>query len=358
MGRVMPRAVLLAFFAALLASAGCKRKQIEVVTDAEDATGDYGMVELDQAVEEFRKTPDSPKAYRALAERVEELRPMFNQGVADRAERHLVFLALGPLGAQLDAPLPEQMARLALTVWPTALEVEPEEGESVRTYLERACSGPLAGECKHVVPEQWPLVLSALVWDRFKVRARTAYTECRRCNQDPSFEELLGQYDRYQTRVSSMRASAGDRVERGAWPDAGEHAGDWSGVPVLDLVADPRKFAGEVIEGDWADRIRARDARGPVLGLHMGPRTEVRHLRAVVRAAAQAGFEAVALQAREREFPYALREYRIATRGGRGPLVEVRDVDTVQILVRGMDAAAARAGAVAGGAAPVVRLGR
>jgi hypothetical protein len=345
----------------VLVAPACQRKRIEVVSHGEDATGDYGQVDLDAAVQAFRQRPASPEAYRELAVKVEALRPQFNQGVADQAERHLVFLALGPMAGLLDTPLPEQMDRLALTVWPTALEVEPEEGESVRGYLERVCAGPLAGECKHVVPERWPVVLSALVWDRFKVRARAAYSGCRRCGQDPSFEQLLGQYDRHQTRMRTARAQEGDRVERSAWPDAGDHAAEWSGATVLDLVADPRRFAGEVIDGDWGDRIRMRPGAAAVLGVHMRPRTEVRHVRAVVEAAARAGYSAVALQARERAYPYALREYRIATsRGGRGQLVQARDVDTVQILVRGLDAAAARAGGGAGGgeAVPVMRLAR
>jgi hypothetical protein len=92
------------------------------------------------------------------------------------------------------------------------------------------------------------------------------------------------------------------------------------------------------------------------------PRTEVRHVRAVVVGAGKAGYRAVALQARSRLFPYPLGEYRIATAragGGRAESVDIRDVDTVQILVRALDAATGRATGgtpPAAGAAPSIRL--
>ncbi|HLU66471.1 MAG TPA: hypothetical protein VKZ63_09365 [Kofleriaceae bacterium] len=347
--------------AAALGGAACKKKQIDVVARGEDETGDYGKIELDAAVAELREDPDSPAAYRRLATRIASLQGTFNEGVAAIAERHLAFLALAPLAAQIDRPLPEQMEALALTVWPTAIGVDPEEGESPRAYLERVCAGVLAGECKYVVPEFWPLVVSDLVWDRMKVRARQAYSECRMCSRDPSYERMLEQYDMHETRVSTQRAEVGDRVLREAWPEAGAHGAPWSGPPVLDLVAEPRELDGEPIEeADWAERIAARRrTAGEVLGVHLGPRTEVRHLRAVVREAARAGYRAVALQARERAYPYALREYRIAA-GARGAraVADVRDVDSVQILVRALDAAVGRAAGARGpDAAPVlVRL--
>ena len=76
---------------------------------------------------------------------------------------------------------------------------------------------------------------------------------------------------------------------------------------------------------------------------------------AVVAAAARAGYRTVALQVRGKTYPYALGEYRIAAaRGGRGESVDIRDVDTVQILVRALDAAAGRAG----GDAPIRLAGR
>ncbi len=324
-------------------TAGCKQQRIDVVAVDKDRTGDYGRQALHAAVEKFRAAPRSPDAYRALAVEIERLRPAFNKDASDEAERHLVFLALGPMAALFDRPLGEQQNILAVTVWPTALRLEPKPGETARQYLERACADKIAAECKYVVPEYWPLVLSQRVWRRFKNRARDAYGNCRPCAQDPSYAALLEDYDQHDSVLTRLARESEKLVERSAWPEAGANADDWSAAPVLDLVPDPPTLAGEPVAGHWADRLRANHVRpgGPVLGLHLRPRSEVRHLRAVLRAAAAAGYRTVALQARRSDFPYNLAEYRLVTRGAGHP-VEARDVDSIQFLVRSLDAAAAR----------------
>src|SRR5262249_8671564 len=152
-----------------------------------------------------RKTPASPEAYAVLASEIERIRPAFNQGVADLAERYLVFLALEPMAAHLDQPLEQQMNALGLTVWPTALHVDPQQGEAVQAYLERACAGPLATDCKYVVPEAWPIVLGAIVWKRMKTRARDAYSSCSVCTADRTYGELLEKYDQSETRMARLR---------------------------------------------------------------------------------------------------------------------------------------------------------
>ncbi|HEU5056688.1 MAG TPA: hypothetical protein VFU21_09175 [Kofleriaceae bacterium] len=358
--RMRAVAVLALSAAAAAAGSGCKQKRIAVADQSSDTTGDYGRVELDKAVATFQKQPTSPAAYRALALEVQRLDPVFNQPVRDTAERQLAFLALEPMAAQIDRSPEEQVEALALTVWPTAFNVEPNAGETARAYLERVCSGPLATECKYVVPERWPTVLAAMVWRRMKMRAREAYSQCRLCKQDTTFPAMLEKFDQFDNRMQAERARLGDRADRDAWPEAGEHMAPWSGAPLLDLVADPFEWNGEEFDGDWQDRIRGRPEGADVLGLHVRPRTEVRHVRAVVAAAARAGYRAVALQVRGRTYPYPLGEYRIAAarRGGRGESVDIRDVDTVQILARALDAAAGRAGGAASGAPPIRLAGR
>jgi hypothetical protein len=343
--------MVLVMVAAAAASVGCGKKRIAVADQSEDQTGDYGKLDLEKAVAEFRKNPTSPQAYRAIALEAQRLDPVFNQPVRDVAERHLAFLSLEPMAAEVDKSPEEQIEALALTVWPTAFNVEPNPGESARTYLERVCAGPLATECKYIVPETWPTVLSAMVWRRMKMRAREAYADCRLCKQDQSYPAMLEKFDQYDNRMQAARAKLGDRADRDAWPEAGEKMAPWSGAPVLDLVADPFEWDGADFEGDWQDRIKSRPKGADVLGLHVRPRTEVRHVRAVVVGAGKAGYRAVALQVRSRLYPYPLGEYRIATGRGSGESVDIRDVDTVQILVRALDAATARAG----GAAPAIR---
>jgi hypothetical protein len=244
------------------------------------------------------------------------------------------------------------MNTLGPTIWPTALHVEPERGESLHAYLERACAGPLATDCKYVVPEAWPLVLGAIVWKRMKTRARESYSSCTACASDRTYTELLEKYDQSETRMATQRSKADDLVERGAWPEAGEQAGPWSGAPVLDLAADPPTFDGEPIDGSWEKRVRGRPARAAVLGLRVLPRSEVRHVRAALTIAAEAGFRAVALQVRARAYPYPLREYRLTATRGAGA-VKVHDVETAQILVRALDAAVAKSGQPAATSPPI-----
>ena len=323
-------------------AAACQQRAIDVVSNETDRTGDYGRHALRASVQKFRSAPRSPEAFRAMAVEIDRLRPSFNQDAADEAERNLVFLALGPMAAQLEKPFEEQMNALALTVWPTALHVVPKQGETPRSYLERACAGALASECKYVVPEYWSLVLTARVWRRMKNRAREAYNECRPCKQDPTYAALLEEYDQHDSRLTRLASDQKGRVERDAWPEAGDNAAEWSAAPVLDLVTDPPRFMGEPIDGNWRERVRASrrgNGKHTVLGVHLKPRTEVRHLRAVLQAAGAAGYRSVALQARGSDFPYPMREYRLSIRGGRP--VDVRDVDTIQYLVRTLDNAGA-----------------
>jgi len=353
--------MVLALAGAVTATGGCKQKRIAVAEQSADSTGDYGRLELDRAVAEFQKQSTSPQAFRALALEVARLDPTFSQPIRDMAERHLTFLALEPMAAQFDKPGPEQVEVLALTVWPTAFNVAPNAGEPARAYLERVCAGPLATECKYIVPEAWPVVLSAMVWRRMKMRAREAYSQCRLCKQDQSYPAMLEKFDQFDNRVAAERARLGDRADRDAWPEASANMAPWSGAPLLDLVVDPFEWDGEKFDGDWQDRIQSRPSGADILGLRVRPRTEVRHVRAVVAGAGRAGYHSVALQVRSRTYPYPLGEYRIATgRGGRASAesVDIRDVDTVQILVRALDAATGRAtgGGPAPGTAPAIRL--
>src|SRR5690606_39314997 len=112
----------------------------------------------------------TPEAYLELATKVLALRPGMDKTVAQEAERKLVVLALHPVQAVQAKSRAEQVEALALTVWPTLISdpivadavllkrdpkpmLLPRPGEDASAYLQRLCGGPLAGECKQVVPE-------------------------------------------------------------------------------------------------------------------------------------------------------------------------------------------------------------
>jgi hypothetical protein len=325
---------------ALLASSGCRKKQLQVAS--ETGADDYGLSAVTQAASEMAATPDSPAAYRKMALRIEELRPRFDERVADHAELELAFLAIGPLRSQLANPPEAQLAALATTVWPTALRHEPLAGESASAYLGRLCSGPLASECKYIVPEAWPVVMSAKVWRRMKLRAREAYGDCAGCLRDPSYAGVLEDYDRHDTDWQRRATLLGDQVEPGFWPRAGEHAAPWSGAPLLELGVDTVSLAGvSLADDEWRQELKRRRGTERVLGIHLRPRLEVRILRSALRDAARAGWSEVALQVRHPSYPFSLLEYRLSLKP-RGPRSMIRDVDTVQILVQSLDVAAGR----------------
>jgi hypothetical protein len=330
--------------AAAVALAGCRKDRIERVRDSSDST-DYGLADLTAAVGVLAKTPESPDAYRAFHLAVETLRPRFNQTVADIAERQAVFLALGPLAKHAhESPL-RQMETLATTVWPAALHVEPTASETVWRYAERVCGKQLATECKHTLPEYWPHVLGSLVWRRLLSRAREAYAHCRPCQADESYRVAMERFEEMSLRASTQWSDVRKRSSPEAWPRAGTSAAAWEGALVLslDLSGNARIDDVPAPEEGWREAIRARRGSGRVLGLHLRAGDHVRTLRGVLRAATAAGYPEVSLLARDATYPFARREYRLAASGGRGPRVVARDEDTIQVLIRALEVAAASA---------------
>ena len=189
---VMTRALLAS--AVLAMWAGCGQGKIDVKPGA---TADYNHKALLAAVDKFVAAGRTPDAYGELAQTVSTLRPGMDRAVAKEAELKMVVLALGPLKALDGKPIRQQIDALALTVWPALLappieadkllvvrdpkapQLVPKPGENADQYLERLCGGPLAGDCKHVVPEWQGSFVEALALRRGTERVRNAVTECQ-----------------------------------------------------------------------------------------------------------------------------------------------------------------------------------
>ncbi len=322
----------------LLALAACSKERMKVVSQDPEST-DYGLGELAAAVQTAGKARESEKAYAEFRLTVEALRPKFNQTVADQAERELVFMALGPLAAHASRSAPEQLEALALTVWPVALRVEPNKGETAWKFIERACGKELATECKHVVPDFWPQALSALVWRRLKSRAREALGRCASCAVDETYTRAMERYNEQALRAITEWTKVEKRASPEQWPRAGDNAALWSQPVELALAADGRAcIDGAPIDEPWRDAIAGRRGAAEVLGVHLRSTDDVRTLRDVLRAASSAGYREIALVTRSGAYPWERREYRIsAGKAGRG--LTVRDADTIQVLVRALDVA-------------------
>lgn len=325
---------------AALAIAGCAPTPIDVHEDGKSF--DFGRGELLAAVDAAAADRKSPQAIASLAGKIEELSPRFNEPVEEEAERKLVFLAIGPLEAHFADPIEEQLRVLGLTVWPIVLRVEPEEGETPKEYAARVCSGKLALECKNAVPEYWPTILSAVVWRRFKERAREAYVRCGPCKTEPSksFDKVLERYRAYQTEIGAKAALARQRAEPTRWPRAGERARIWeTNVPLLELLGDgSAEFRGQVVDAAWRRMIRERRGDSEVLGLHLIPTSDVRSLRSVLKSAKAAGYRYIDLQVRDKAFPYEPLAYRLSVKNERGAKrIKVAADDSIQILVQALD---------------------
>jgi hypothetical protein len=331
-------ACLAACLAALLASA-CEQERIEVKALA--ASHSHGQEALLTAVDRFARSQRTAADYRALAVEIERLSPQFNAVVAGEAERNLVFLALDPLETHHDAPAATQLENLALTVWPTALGHAPAPNEDATAYAERLCAGPLAKECKQIVPEHRALVLSQLVWSRFKERARTALKACDVCADDPRYPEAVA---RFEQRAAELSGRAGEIIRRAHpkhWPIAGGHAAPWSQPQVVTVRGDGTAWLAEqaLPPGGWSDGLAMIRNDGDTLGVWIEPGNDLGRLRLLGEAARAAGFRQLAIQTRTPQYPYELREYRVAL--AKRSTLPLRNGDSVQLLINALDVALA-----------------
>ena len=333
----------LAWLLALVVAAGaCRDESVRI--RAPDDGADYNRAALAGLIDTFVAAGRTPTAYRELVLGVDRLRFGFDESTAEVAELNLVLLAWAPLNAVSGQPSQDQVEALAVTVWPTALEVEPGPNERPAEYLLRVCAGPLASACRHIIPEYQGPVLAGVVSQRFTDRVREAVGSCLMCTGDPRYADAVRAFV-----VANGEATARahrDQVDGAParWPVAGPAARPWTAAPLFaidgqgmatldgaSIVADQRRAAMSAAR-------RGSGGGADVLGVFLGPADRVQTLRAILVDASAAGFTAVALATRNAAYPYELRAYPIATTRGRGVRVPARDVDTIQVLVRSLDA--------------------
>jgi hypothetical protein len=350
MTRLLLPIAVLAFWA------GCKQDKIEV---KQGATADYNHRALLAAVDTFVSAGRTPEAYGDLARTVATLRPGMDKAVAKEAELKMVVLALAPLKAYEAKPIRQQIDALALTVWPTLLaqpieedkllvvrdphaaDIPPKPGESPDQYLERLCGGPLAADCKHVVPEWQGEVVRALALRNGTERARNAVTECQPCTgegADPGWHEAVLSWEELDRGAAESIVATEHNSDPDNWPIAGNASEDDPDLPEAELS--PR---GDVIVGGHAygpNQLRIdvlRELRGDssVIALHLHPDTTLAQAKGVLLDAKKAGIARVAVIAREPVYPYRRRAYWIAT--GFGLRANLRPTDSLQLLLHAID---------------------
>lgn len=343
----------LALVAAVVAAAGCGRDTIEVSAKGSD---DYKHGALVTAVGKFVAAGRTADAYAELAQTVVTLRPHMDRTVAREAELKLVALALHPIQAAQAKPIRGRVETLALTVWPTLIapqisadqlfevrdpkapELVPKPGEDPNQYMVRLCGGPLARECKQVVPELQGNVIEALALRRGMERMRNAVTECLPCKDDAAWKQTVHNWEKLDRDVAESIPDVERRADPDNWPVAGAAADDDPGLPVAELSTRGDLIVGGHSYGPNQQRIQVLEelrGDGDVLALHFHPDTTLAQARAVLIDARKAGAKRVAVIAREPFYPYQRKAYWVAD--GYGLRANLRPTDSLQLLLHAID---------------------
>ncbi len=347
---MMARGVLL-----LCVLAACGQDRIEV---RKGESADYNHAAMLVAVDKFVAAGRTPAAYAELSQTAFELRPGMDGSVAKETELKLMVLALAPMQSVQAKSMPEQVDALALTVWPTLLApmfeaddlvfkrdpnaaaMMPKGGEDARTYIIRLCGGPLASDCKEVVPELQGSVIASIATRRATERARNAVSDCVMCGADPGWHEAVRAWE----ALDRMANSAINEVERRAdpdnWPAAGSAAEADPQLPEAEV-----NETGEVLIGGQrygsGQRIAAlRDLRGEsdAIALHLRPGMSLAQVRVLLGDVRKSGSARVAVIAREPRYPWERKAYWVAD--GVGTHAGLRQTDSLQLLLHAVDAVA------------------
>ena len=338
----------------VLASCGQERIGVSAAPSA-----DYNHHALTTAVDQFVAAGRSSAAYAQLAQKVVSLRSGMDKAVAQEAELRLLVLALVPVKAAASNPPDERAQALALTVWPTLLapQIEADEllqvpdpkgplmlakpGEDVEAYLQRLCGGPLATECKHVVPEWQAEVVEALALRRATERIRNAISECLECNganADPQWHQAVLDWEALDRAAAEQVADIELRADPGNWPLAGAAADDDPGLPEVEISPHGELIVGHHTYGPnqlRIDVLREMRGKGDAIELHLHPGATLAETRAILVDARRAGCERVAVIAREGFYPWPRKAYWISA--GSGMRANLRPTDSLQLLLHAID---------------------
>jgi hypothetical protein len=337
-------------------AAGCGQDAIAV--GQATATADYHRGELLAAIDRFVAGGRSAAGFGVLASEVAALRPGMDESVAEEAERRMIVLALDPVEVLADRPLPEQVAALATTVWPFALEpsladalptgaaaeralaLAVRDGETPADYLVRLCGDALAAECKFAVPELQGAIVRARAVERFTERARLAVQGCAPCAGEKTWPDAVARWETLDRAVAATADTDEQLAKPARWPMAGPGAVPWPAAAPLVVIEDDGDAVLDGVVLSPTERIAAfeRVRNGGPLGMHLPAAARVDQLEGVLADAARAGYREVVLQVRETAYPWTVRGYRFAAARKRRPGSPWRDSDTVQVVLRAVDA--------------------
>lgn len=339
--------------------AACGQEKIEV-TKGEGT--DYNHKALQAAVDEFVRNDRTPEAYAELSKTILALRPGMDRSVGQEAELKLIVLALGPVKSVQAKPMAEQVQQLALTVWPTLLApriaadavlikrdpkaalLQPLPGEDARTYLQRLCGGPLAGDCKQVVPEYQGAIVAAVATRRAMERVRNAVSDCVMCSAEPGWHDAVRSWESFDRVANGLVHDVERRADPANWPIAGNAAE--TGANLTDVTALWREAEinaiGEVVIGGQRyagdariEALRELRAESDTITLHLRPDMSLAQVKGVLADAKKSGANKVAVVARAAEYPWERRIYWLSDAGK--TRVALRPTDSLQLLLHTLD---------------------
>jgi len=333
--------------------AACGQDRIEV---RQGESADYNHAALLGAVDKYVSGGRTPDAYGELSQAAFELRPGMDRAVAKEAELKLIVLALAPVQSVHAKAMPDQVDALALTVWPTLLApvfeadallvkrdpkaaaMMPKPGEDSHAYIVRLCGGPLASDCKQVVPELQGSVVAAIATRRATERVRNAVSDCVMCGADPGWHEAVRAWEALDRMANSSVTDTERRADPDNWPVAGSAAELEPKLPEAEI-----NETGEIaIAGQRygaSQRIAAlRDLRGDstTIALHLRPEMSLAQVRALLGDVRKSGATRVAVVARSPQYPWDRKVYWIAD--GIGTHTGLRPTDSLQLLLHAVDA--------------------
>ena len=327
----------------------------DAISVSKSASADYNHGALMKAIDAFVTAGRTPQAYGELAHTVLALRTDMDRTVAQEAELKLIVLALGPVQANAAKPINDQIDTLALTVWPALLapkieadeilskrdpkaaELLPKPDEDARAYLRRLCGGPLAGDCKQVVPEYQGAVVAALATRKATERARNAISDCVMCSAERGWHESVRAWESLDRIASTTIHDLERQADPDNWPIAGNAS---EGDPGLQEAT--VNETGEIVVGGQhygaKERIAAlRDLRGAseTIALHLRPDLTLAQVKALLADARKSGAAKIAVIARQPHYPWERRVYWLADNAG--TRAGLRPTDSLQLLLHAVD---------------------
>lgn len=342
----------LAVVALLAVASACGDKPVDVTVETD---ADYNHGELQQAVDKFVAAGRTANAYGELARTALQLRAGMDRSVGDEAELKLVVLALGPIQAVATQPMEDQVDVLATTVWPTLLaprieadaillkrdprsaELFAKPGEEPAAYLQRLCGGPLAGECKQVVPEYQGAAVAAVAIRRGTERARNAVASCMACGANPQWHESVRQWETLDRLANGWIHDVESRATPDNWPIAGNASEPDPRLPEAEVNA-----IGELVIGDThpgpnerVAALRKLRGRGNAIAVHLRPELSLAQVKVLLADAKTSGAAKIAIVARGHQYPWERRVYWLSDAGK--IRANLRPEDTLQLFVHTLD---------------------